>query len=359
MGAPDYHVYQVRKYIKIPDRRLISGLLSVNVGNHVDNDDEDDYIQAVYDNWSGLDASVKNAQPFNNEQTENPGRSPELDAGYPSGPFKHTFADYDCFLFYVCGGMTLHDATVGGPVSGSGLTDYANTVGTWYKDLRHTCQHFVKHHLLSRINNAAGFNIGGANPFSDTFMNGTPVTTNTYEVEEEDYTSDSATIVPTSFQNQTQSRRGLWTRHILSHGNYDTYDTLGADINSGPGNGYVPGNDLDPISSSGADTENKNTYFNPVDRIKIYGLHNMSIAQNTYGGADPDNNPILYQITSHETDFWSLVLDIGIRGSEEDYAGDGSQIIATQELIKSRINVFFQPFGETANFDFSDELHTE
>ena len=54
MGAV-YETQGIKKYIKIPDRRLISGFLTINIINHSDNDaSKDDLASAVYDKWSSL-----------------------------------------------------------------------------------------------------------------------------------------------------------------------------------------------------------------------------------------------------------------------------------------------------------------
>ena len=49
-----------------------------------------------------------------------------------------------------------------------------------------------------------------------------------------------------------------------------------------------------------------------------------------------------------------------MRGVDTDYSGSDAtnNYYATDEWIKSRVNVFFQPFGETASFDVADSLHT-
>ena len=41
----------VKKYIKIPDRRLISGLLTINCGHHHDNDSYDDANEYFYSKY--------------------------------------------------------------------------------------------------------------------------------------------------------------------------------------------------------------------------------------------------------------------------------------------------------------------
>ena len=93
MGSPNTNigVKQIKKYIKIPDRRLISGLLYVNVVNHLDNDaSSDDFIQTIADAGSVPDtighsnAFSDNASDFHNPGTEN------------RAGFRQSFADYDC-----------------------------------------------------------------------------------------------------------------------------------------------------------------------------------------------------------------------------------------------------------------------
>ena len=55
--------YRELRYIKIPDRRLISGFLTINVVSHNDNDDRNDFNQAVHEKHSvgvsSLDNEIK------------------------------------------------------------------------------------------------------------------------------------------------------------------------------------------------------------------------------------------------------------------------------------------------------------
>ena len=155
---------EVIKYIKFPDRRLISGFLTINVVSHNDNDSYDDANQYYYDNWGSQPSQIKNPiQPFNNTQPTDYGRS-----GY-----KHTFGDYDCLLFWVAGGMTLHTPSFDTALrqsnlhpnyisAASGPATWNDTGGAyfdtenWYVNVTHPCQHFLKSHLISRINNGYG-----------------------------------------------------------------------------------------------------------------------------------------------------------------------------------------------------------
>ena len=49
----------VKKYIKIPDRRLISGFVTVNVIHHDDNDAHDDAMEYYETNWTSQLTSLR------------------------------------------------------------------------------------------------------------------------------------------------------------------------------------------------------------------------------------------------------------------------------------------------------------
>jgi|TARA_R110000824_G_C15203288_1_gene675887 hypothetical protein len=365
MGATIYGVSSVKKFIKIPQRKLLSGFLSINVRNHSDNDTKDDFVQAAYDDsglWSGTDWDRRWGYPFANVRPDDQGRD-----GY-----KHSFADYDTFLFFVAGGMVL-DAPVfsGSTVSvanldAGGFDD--NTVDTWYPSAQvsHTCQHFIKYHLVSRINNASGFEV------TDYYKH-RAMRTKTFEADDETY--DNADIVkePVDFENATHSRAGVWDRYVLSNGVYDGEDVLGnsftpanpdngaADTTFAHGASFVAGNDLS--------TDNNNTYFTPVDKIRIYGTHHSVMPVQAAGssGGGFSTGDIVFSNRGglgylHQQDFWNLVIEVGMRGVHDGYndaSGPSStNYEADDEWIKTRVNVFFQPFGETASFDVADSLHT-
>ena len=365
MGATIYGVSSVKKFIKIPQRKLISGFLSVNVRNHSDNDTKDDFVQAAYDDsglWSGTDWDRRWAYPFANVRPDDQGRD-----GY-----KHSFADYDTFLFFVAGGMVLDDPVFSGSTVASAALSAAGFDEThdnlWYPSAQvsHTCQHFIKYHLVSRINNASGFEV-------TDYHKHRAMRTKTFEADDETY--DNADIVkePVDFENTTHSRAGVWDRYVLSNGIYDGEDVLGnsftpaALVNGASfttpayGASFVEGNDLS--------TDNNNTYFTPVDKIRIYGTHYSVIPAQACdtGTASFDVGDIVFSNDAslgyrHEQDFWNLVIEVGMRGVHDGY-NDGSGPSSTNyeaddEWIKTRVNVFFQPFGETASFDVSDSLHT-
>ena len=63
---------EIVKYIKIKDRRLISGFLTINIVSHNDNDLYDDAQEYHHTNWGSLSANIKNATPFYGVQPQNP-----------------------------------------------------------------------------------------------------------------------------------------------------------------------------------------------------------------------------------------------------------------------------------------------
>ena len=386
-------VEQVKKFIKMPDRRLISGLLYVNVVNHNNNDSKDDFIQQLHDAETASAGSVSNAIKYSNSFAQS-GTSPFSDAfkGFQNRGrdlMKHSFADYDCFLFFIAGGMTLS----GGAVAPSGLTtasggvalnnitpsvvsasgsDYvwddtgatlttADLNATWYVNRTNPygdyCSQFIKYHLISRINNASGH---GLNQFSNgrnVFYKSRPVHRQTYTCPAGDVNlADSPTVT---------------NEYVLSHGKYATTDTKGTDLGAssyatiGTGNTnsnfkkisediVTAGETQNADGSIAAGTEG-NTYYSPVDKIKIYGTHNFTPANHSDG--------VSTSVWStggtgavHDTDFWSLVVDVGLRGNNPGVTT--SDQVSNKALLRSQVNVSFQPFGETQTFNVADAIHT-
>lgn len=340
----------IKKYIKFPDRRLISGFLTVNCISHSDNDEEgyDDAMDYFFTNYSGLDINLKSSTPFKNTASSpnfaDPGRT----------GLKQTFGDYDCLLFWVAGGMTLNApifetslnqaalvaagfVTAGGSPTweddrGDPNDNYADSEN-WYDTAVDPCQHFLKSHLVSRINNGYGH--------TDTdIMKINPILTNTFEIDDlvdASMASDDATAVPT---NAFDARKGKWARHIISNGVFSA--------------------DTDGDFTEDLSIPAKNTYFPMVENVEIYGKHNYTIPYHINDAEDDtcySNGNTTVGNYSHEDDFWSMVIKISMRGYNHNFASDGL-LQATKEFFQSRTNVSFQPFGETGSFDVSDSLHT-
>jgi len=395
-----YQVEQVRKYIKIPDRRLISGLLHVNVVNHDANDAQDDFVQQCYDKRASVSNTIKYSNSFtkSGESTFSDGNNGFLDRGRDG--MKHSFADYDCFLFYVAGGMSLSGGiqTHGSPISGASAlvsnsfaTDqgsgvyhwvgtstqltaadlsanwYLGTGGSYNVDpIGDYCSHFVKYHLISRINNASGH-------AQSNFASGNPIFYKTKPIQRRTYTVGGSAVDARDANYADQSTHTA--ENILSHGMYDTKDTLGNDLgrpsyaersSGASSNNFVKISEtsvgVDGIWSGNADTsptfgtENEgNTYFSPVDGIKIYGSHRFQTASH----ARSDSRKI-YSITGdgayHEQNFWSLVIDVGLKGNNS--SGSSSEGSSDKAIMRNQVNVSFQPFGETGDFDVSDTMQS-
>ena len=460
--------WQEFKYIRIPDRRLISGLLYVNVVNHNDNDDEDDFIQQCNDH------TAPNGSKYSDAFVDGSGN---LDAFKDRGRtnMKHSFADYDCFVFHVAGGMSLSGGimpptaatTVYNSEAALNLAGYVDVSGVWLDDhsdgtgnyaknwtklndnsganpFGDACSHFIKYHLVSRINNASGHGLNtsaGSNPL---FFKSRPMHRQTY------HTSTAAVVNladPAVVSNE----------YVLSHGIYDDKDTQGSALTTAHfatrgaygsagvqtvddltpthtawqasqthgataqtstdgsgsgmtckivtdgsgaatfvivnrGDGYAIDEEItftDPGSTSntavlivaslsssngfqriessirtagetagGGSNDDGNTYYSPVDTIKIYGKHHLVFE--THDHPTPGVGAVWSHTSlnaSHVQTWWDLVIDIGLRGNNPD-ATSAQSAVSDKAVVRPQINVSFQPFGETANFSISDSAHT-
>jgi len=345
MGATGYEIIGVKKYIKIPDRRLISGFLTVNIINHNDNDSsKDDLASAVYSKWSNLGNPGQYAYPWNgNIPTQGDDRDGKL----------QTFGDYDVMLFFIGGGMTLHNPTFGTRATQSSLhgagfltassgpaswTDGAGSPSAsfdsneqWFLESSHEhfCHHYIKYVPLARFNNAYGHN--NAN-------------------HERGHPLKIKKVTHTAYENAGGNANENH-EYLYSNGSYDTHDS--SDTALGRKSLGDFGGDLNDKA--------KNTYFTPVDRVRIYGEHQFTIPSHTI---PPSNSTFCYSSGNttvgnySHPDVWNLVVDVGFLGIDEDYSGTGSGYQADINWLKSRVNVAFFPFGETASFEVSDSFIT-
>jgi len=409
-------VLQEYRYIKIPDRRLISGLLYINVVSHDQNDDKNDFNQQVHkvNSAGSLDDEIKYSDTFTGDDNTS-GLVPDFQGTKNRGRegMKHSFADYDCFVFHVAGGMSLSggislpssgateysgvaDLITGGFVSGAGtlgspyiwtdnsqqLTN-AELTSRWWKDsggssnpIGDTCSHFVKYHLLSRINNASGHGLAGEtgtdsegatieHPF---YAKHRPIIQQTY-VNLDGYKNR---ISPATVNNLAVLSHGLYADKDSKENDLGTqsYATVGKGKDSVGGtnegftriDGSVTRSAGETQGSDGSITNpDGNTYFSPVDTIKIYGKHRLVFDRHVHPVDGSANSG--HKIFSHEgknsvhvQNFWDLVIDIGLRGNNP--SGASSYGTPTKSLVRPQINIMFQPFGETAEFDVSETQHT-
>ena len=333
----------IKKYIKIPPRRLISGFLHINVVNHSDNDDaaETGKFVDAYQYYRGklaagtIDSDQHSADPWRAQAISN-------FADVSRSNKYLNFGDYDCLLFWVAGGMTLQTPIYSSSAASSSFLStngYADTTsGAWYTGINDYCQNFVKYDLVSRINNGYGH---AALNSSENYNGTLAITKNEFRSDELGISGHDSTVTPPNYAatggTNPNSHGGNFQKHIVSTGSYS---------NSGDG-------DIN-LSNGSA-----NTFFPPVQSVEVYGIHRLNIVSQT--GTTPAGATELFSHSAaggyHHTDFWNLVIDIKMRGYDDTSpSSDPSQ--ADKEWFKSRTNVFFQPFGETASFDVSDSEHT-
>ena len=329
----------VKKYIRIPDRRLISGFLHINVVSHSDNDDKLDayqYYRDTEDN-GGMDNDQHQADPWRGQAVSNFADTGRSAAGSGSHDKLLSFGDYDCLLFWVAGGMTLQPVLyTGSALSSVALSGYPDTTaGVWYTGIDDYCQNFIKYDLISRVNN--GYGHAALN--SDEDYKGTlAITKNEFRSDETGISGHDSTVTPPDYDTAggeaPNTHGGNFQKHIVSCGSYS---------NSGDGD----------INLS---TGSANSFFPPVQSVEVYGIHRINIVTQT-NGVTP-----VYSIHSgeggyHLTSFWNLVIEIKMRGYDDGWTS-GSPSQADKEWFESRTNVFFQPFGETASYDVSGSEFT-
>jgi|TARA_R100001530_G_scaffold111187_1_gene78363 hypothetical protein len=333
--------YPIYRYCRIPKRRLISGFLTVNVVNSNANANRDDFNEWVYTNWTTpLSDEVQAASPFADDDNalvdsvfgshsnQDPGRTGK----------KLSFGDYDCFLFWVVGGMSQHDPVTSGPA----ITDFTGysgsdtTADAWYTSVVDPCQSFLKYHLVSRINNGYGY---GAKGWTEddgyygqiaqarhSYLGGTGTGTSYIAPG-----NDNVATTRAKGDTMLHQEEGKYIEYLMSNGIYSAANHGDIDL----------------------DNDDENTFFPPVHFIDIYAIHYAKVANQTH-----TSNPTIYSMSAgggyHDSSFWDLVVKVNLRGFDQS----GSNGAADRVWFESNTNVFFQPFGETGNFNFGSSYHT-
>ena len=332
----------VKKYIKLPPRKLISGFLTINCVSHPDNDSYDDANQEYYDNWASgnTTADMKTTRPWNNAQSADPNRN----------SMKHAFGDYDCLLFWVTGGMILPTPVFtsklstaqlhsGGFITGSSGGAWTDGTGSgsanydsnenWYDNLNHSCQHFLKSHLISRINNGYGW-------AHDDYEKINGIITNRFEMTDNSGGSldDDISGAPTDGIG-----KGKHVKYISSDGTFS---------NNSDGDFKI---DLSTVGN--------NTYFPMIENVEVYGKHQyvIPVHQNTAGNNTVySNDNTTVGNYAHTSNYWDMVIAVHYRSySVNQSSGDND---GTHEFFKSNTNISFRPFGETSSFQLDDNAHT-
>ena len=317
---------------RVPPDRLLSGLLTVNVRNSYDNSDsKDDTNQAYHDHWDDIEtAAAKSSYPYGDEQPLTSGSTSKTVANPGRADTFQTFADYDCFLFWVAGGMTLGSHSVGtsNAYSGSGGTDY----GTLYSSITDPkCNSYVRSHLISRANNAYGHDSDG----NTNYYKGLGIK-RIETLSDGDASSGAVTT--------TYLADGTRTDYLYNNANYHD---------------HASHNDKWSL-----ETPANNTFYTPVRDIQITGSHRFSTEDRTGSELNgyANTSGTWYQLNHHDTTFWSLKVEILLWGYEEGgtssdglYEVDGGSAAGSADKLRTdyNINVFYQPFGETPELDFA------
>ena len=218
----------IKKYIKIPPRRLISGFLHINVINHSDNDDKLDAYQWYRDELVNEEEDVGDwwsAQPWYGLAASNFDEATERDNKFLS------FGDYDCLLFWVAGGMSLQTPLFTGPPASTAYlnanTYPDNTAGVWYADAPDDyCQNFIKYDLISRNNNGYGH---GALMGDELYQGTVAITKNEFRSDASGISGFDSTETPQDYDTtggeSPNAHGGNFKKYIMSCGSHSTSAT--------------------------------------------------------------------------------------------------------------------------------------
>ena len=225
---------------------------------------------------------------------------------------KLSIGDFDCFLFYVT--SCAHLEAPYHPNSGHRTTK----TGSYYysRPPADKCQSFVKSHLISRINNAAETEAAGG---LDMYKQGI--------LRNEWGFADNAGVSPTETATVTPYP------YLVTNGVYDNSNNFGNNLTLGSGH---------------------NTFFTPVYNISIGATHSgASSAAVDIDIENEDADSPLFEVgqgdqwyasaITHDATYWDLQIKVALW----TYL-DGSSSIA---YFKNRVNVFWQPFGETTEIE--------
>ena len=236
-----------------------------------------------------------------------------LTFGGPPADRLLSIGDFDCFLYYVT--ACAHLETAYHPNAG----DRTSKEGSYYYTRlpADKCQSFVKSHLISRINNAAETDDGGG---LEMWKRG---------ALRQEWGLPAVLVAgvdPTETDTVTPYP---W---LVTNGVYDSDENFGTDLALGEGN---------------------NTFFTPVFKISIGATHSAATADlvdlgHGYPNTDSESagngsNEWYPTAITHDRTYWDLQVKIALWtyfDDDKNYA-----------YFKNRVNVFWQPFGETTEIE--------
>jgi hypothetical protein len=360
-----------RYYARVGDNRVICGLLHIIVRN--DMETKDDAIDEYHTHWSASpgsgvpEANAMGSSPFTGAANK------VLDGDDPDRTLlRHAIGDYDTYLFFVTVAARQAAAvTPGTALSGN------HTLGTTANTLNQTDFTFVTNGLvgqtLTNTTTATSSTIDGNSATQLACDPALPwYSGNAYRISNTPEGNTWYSQAPTHLECQSFVRYQLIARHNNAYGfdtqNYQHYGQLSekqyitaqAQVDQPDGVYAVDSSgELETLlvrntstfsdQNFGADLSNigNNTYFSPVSKIEIYGYHTLEIdtEEDTFiSGVDH------FAIQRHDSSFYQLIVDIDLFGFN-----NGS---ANVPFFRNKINIFFQPFGESAEVSFSQTPNT-
>ena len=166
--------------------------------------------------------------------------------------------------------------------------------------------------------------------------------------------SSQAASSTTGTRGLLRQREEIFSTASASHRHVGGFDrslaTIGEDMRSG----------IAHVGTSGV--LGNNTFFAPVHGVDIYATHRFVLTKYTaalavqdYSGSGGTDRGVLTRVSAHDITFWQLVVNVKL------LAFNSSAAVATTydyEFFKNRININYQPSGETQNMIFSATAHT-
>lgn len=331
-------------YGRIPKDRIVTGPLYVIVRNSTG---KDDFFDACFTDWAvapgagGVPDELQESQPFQTvtDTPTNPSGTGVSDLRTARGK---SIGDYDVTMFHVTSagalGASVPVTNSGSPPSGGGgtateghywtageLEGFADRNDNKWADswIHPKCQSFVKYTLLSRHNNSYGHDTA----YWDYSSSGMERARYFYDASP--VSGNQVSLVQPSSNATSEDQEVLASDKMVNTGKFSA--------GSGDNNDFYQDN-LSDVA--------KNTWFSPVYDIEIFGFHPFNAAETSqsYGGET------VYAAPTHNVASYDLVVRIKLfsytRSSD------------THVDFEDRVNIFYQPFGETANVRFDSTTHT-
>jgi hypothetical protein len=265
------------------------------------------------------------------------------------------------------------------------LSNYPDqSESTWAKYIDHpACQNFVKFTLISRHNNAYDHQTWNSSPiYLETETEGTD--DKSIHIFERDATNTAnywnygtpATIQSDDYNSSMVDR----DEYILKDSS--NINTIATDVSDGiirrrkqifstASASYVdPGSIVRTTGSMGADLRSgtahvgtkkdygNNTFFAPVHGVDIFASHPFTLSKYPDGSISQLQNHADYgqlvRVTNHDVTFWQLVVNVKLLVFN---SAAGITTSNDYEFFKNRININYQPSGETQNIIFDTSLH--